>query len=250
MMRRCFASAALALVLLEPSHAHSLRAITDDSSCNGATDESSCLSTVDKETGGACVWCKCAAIPSECLNQEQAKQVPEGVFDCSSSPSSEESSFLKDHITLVAHSVDDDLCDQNSKSGYLSVKGSQYDENDEDKHLFYWMFEKRNQKEGETDIPFVVWLTGGPGCSSTLVRTHNGTSIHAMRTLYLISDSSIFTFSHRHSYPRMVLARFPRMESPRNSIPTPGRNRLTSCGWINPLEWGFPMARRRTRMSK
>jgi hypothetical protein len=180
MIRRYFASAAVALaLLLEPSHghgAHSLRAITDESSCNGATDESSCLSTLDKDTGSPCVWCKCAAIPSECLNQEQAKQVPEGVFDCSSSPSFEKRSpssatgFLKDHITLVAHSVEDDLCDLNSKSGYLSVKGSEYDENDEDKHLFYWMFEKRNQKEGETDIPFVVWLTGGPGCSSTLVR--------------------------------------------------------------------------------
>lgn len=187
MLLRCFASAAVALLLLEPSHAHSLRAINSDSSCNGATDESSCLSLFDKDTGTPCVWCKCAAIPSECLTQEQAKQLPEGVFDCSPS------SFLKDHVTLVAHAVEDDLCDKNSKSGYLSVKGSKYDENKEDKYLFYWMFEKRNQQEGEMDIPFVVWLTGGPGCSSTLVR---------IRRLLLAVDAAYYNArSHFLSFP-------------------------------------------------
>jgi cathepsin A (carboxypeptidase C) len=70
----------------------------------------------------------------------------------------------------VANPVDSDVCDVHSKSGYLSVKGSQYDENGEDKHLFYWMFDKRNSEndDSQEDIPFVVWLTGGPGCSSTL----------------------------------------------------------------------------------
>ncbi|KAI8326155.1 peptidase S10, serine carboxypeptidase [Martensiomyces pterosporus] len=50
------------------------------------------------------------------------------------------------------------LCDKNTTqySGYLDT--------DEDKHFFFWFFEARNVKR--EDAPIILWMNGGPGCSS------------------------------------------------------------------------------------
>ncbi|KAJ2500988.1 hypothetical protein GGH96_002305 [Coemansia sp. RSA 1972] len=50
------------------------------------------------------------------------------------------------------------LCDANTTqySGYLDTA--------EDRHFFFWFFEARNAKR--EDAPIVLWMNGGPGCSS------------------------------------------------------------------------------------
>merc|ERR1711981_802944 len=60
------------------------------------------------------------------------------------------------------------LCDTSVKQhhGYFRIKGGK------DKNYFYWMFEAR---ENPKNAPLVLWLTGGPGCSSEIALfTENG----------------------------------------------------------------------------
>mmetsp|Transcript_51288 Transcript_51288/g.123815 ORF Transcript_51288/g.123815 Transcript_51288/m.123815 type:complete len:587 (+) Transcript_51288:175-1935(+) len=166
----------------------------DMSACNDIHDEKTCYETTDgdDDSSSHCVWCDCQAVPSVCVTKEQSESLPPGVFDCKSPDESPEEEdgifrFVDGHTHHLTETIDvggpESICDPSSKSisGYMDIKGSKYDESG-DKHLFFWMFEKRgtSQVEQEEDandeeIPFVVWLTGGPGCSSTLaLLTENG----------------------------------------------------------------------------
>jgi carboxypeptidase C (cathepsin A) len=143
------------------------------SACNQVGDRDSCFATVDEDSSMPCSWCVAGAVPSECVTQDQAQQLPESVFECST-PGKSSFSFVEG-TSHEFFGKDNDICDPSSKSlsGYMDIKGSDYDKNDENKHLFYWMFEKRG--DFDEDTPFIVWLTGGPGCSSTLaLLTENG----------------------------------------------------------------------------
>lgn len=53
------------------------------------------------------------------------------------------------------------ICDKDvlSLSGYFDIKGTR------NANYFFWFFESRNDPKND---PMIIWLTGGPGCSSTL----------------------------------------------------------------------------------
>ena len=158
-------------------HLRNRAEVKEDSVCNQQPDQETCFQT-SAEDGTACQWCVAGAIPSECMSAEQAKILPEGVFECSAPSSSssmqqhqqQQFEFPSQHFAATSSQTytlkvnapqptKSDLCDDSSASlsGYMDIKGSEYDSNDENKHLFFWMFEKRG--EIADDTPFVVWVS-------------------------------------------------------------------------------------------
>ena len=80
---------------------------------------------------------------------------------------------------LTSAPVESSLCDPSvkSESGYFNVQGGK------DKNYFYWYFESRSNP---SEDPLIIWLTGGPGCSSQLG------IINSYSMSYIISNCDIF----------------------------------------------------------
>lgn len=138
--------------------------IGQQSPCNQAPTRDVCIQTLD-EHDQPCEWCEAGAIPSECMSTEQAQSLPAGVFDCSTPGFTFNTQVFGTARYLLKTTTPEpeisDICDASSKSlsGYIDIKGSDYDENGENKHLFFWMFEKRGDISNSTPVGLaLIWI--------------------------------------------------------------------------------------------
>merc|ERR1712151_627768 len=121
-----------------------------DMKCMSVRTEESCLSTSDA-TGSPCEWCSTAdpkmMMLDMCMSLADAAILPQQLYSCGSAEASVPS--FEEKI----------------------MEG-------EEKHLYFWMFEKRTKKSlrspdvnphaSDDNTPIILSLTGGAGCSSTL----------------------------------------------------------------------------------
>ncbi|RHZ10396.1 hypothetical protein DYB26_008707 [Aphanomyces astaci] len=114
----------------------------------------------------------CFVVGSTHLLAPLALTYPSTVSNLHKSPTESASSSIHLHhperkVTKKPNATDDDdelFCGiARQKSGYIKLPHK------EDAHYFYWFFESR--RNSNTD-PLVLWLTGGPGCSSMMALLH------------------------------------------------------------------------------
>mmetsp|Transcript_784 Transcript_784/g.1650 ORF Transcript_784/g.1650 Transcript_784/m.1650 type:complete len:561 (-) Transcript_784:585-2267(-) len=98
-------------------------------------------------------------VESHYKNDPEAKKLVASGALSAKEESASESQVV--HETILKEGIKE--CDPSVKqhSGYIAFKGN----GDSEKSYFFWLFES---KKDPANAPLVLWLTGGPGCSSIM----------------------------------------------------------------------------------